>query len=364
MSHFCSSISDPLLINLSFLLTQPTGVSAYVRNLLPCLVDLNPILLTPNSFSGFQCYSIANNMTPDQGSRGHLRRLLWTQFQLPHIYKQLRASLCFSPVPEMPLFTTCRCIIFVHDLIPLRHPNSLSSLTLYFQTCLRFVLEQSEHILCNSDATAGDLVDFFQIPVSKVTSVPLAHDSNHFQLQNLPIQNYFLYIGRQTPYKNLLRLIEAFAALPNRHNYELWIAGPLDRRYTPNLQAQAVHLGVDSHVKFLGYVPYKQLPILLNQAIALVFPSLWEGFGLPVLEAMACGTPVITSNCSSLPEIAGDAALLVDPYNVQAISAAMYTVATDSELRSQLRQAGLARASCFSWEKTGQQTVEVLQRYL
>ncbi len=111
-------------------------------------------------------------------------------------------------------------------------------------------------------------------------------------------------------------------------------------------------------------MPYDQLPIIINQAIALVFPTLWEGFGLPVLEAMACGTPVITSNLSSLPEVAGDAAILVNPYNTQEITEAMQAVATDSTLRSRLSTLGINRASQFSWAKTGQATVEVLQRYL
>ncbi|NET33111.1 MAG: glycosyltransferase family 4 protein, partial [Cyanothece sp. SIO1E1] len=107
-----------------------------------------------------------------------------------------------------------------------------------------------------------------------------------------------------------------------------------------------------------------QLPRLINQAIALLLPSLWEGFGFPVLDAMACGTPVITANLSSLPEVTGNAALLVDPYSVDEISAAMSTVAHDGQVRSHLRQAGLTRASQFSWAKTGQATVEVLQQYL
>jgi glycosyltransferase involved in cell wall biosynthesis len=166
-----------------------------------------------------------------------------------------------------------------------------------------------------------------------------------------------------TPYKNVQRLISAFAALPNRSQYELWLAGPPDKRYLPTLQSQIEELNLQAQVKFLNYVAYSELPVLMNQAIALVFPSLWEGFGLPVLEAMACGTPVVTSNLASLPEVAGDAAILVDPYDVDAIAQAMNSLATDSTLRSQLRKAGLARAHQFSWQKTAQATIEVLQSY-
>jgi glycosyltransferase involved in cell wall biosynthesis len=151
--------------------------------------------------------------------------------------------------------------------------------------------------------------------------------------------------------------------LPDRANYELWLAGP-PNAYTPQLIAQVEELKLKSSIKFLGYVPYSQLPVLMNQAIALVFPTLWEGFGLPILEAMACGTPVITSNLSSMPEVAGDAGLLVNPYSVPEIAEAMQTVATDSKVRSNLKTASLARASQFSWNKTGEATANILKPYL
>lgn len=175
---------------------------------------------------------------------------------------------------------------------------------------------------------------------------------------------YFLYIGRHDPYKNLNRLIAAFASLPNYHDYQLWLAGPQDKRYTPVLQAQVEELGIGKQVKFLDYVPYSELPKIITGAIALVFPSLWEGFGFPVLEAMACGTPVITSNISSLPEVAGDAAILINPYDTREITAAMDKIATDTQLRDRLSLASINRANQFSWEKTGLATTEILKNFM
>ena len=373
MTHLDDSQSHHLLINLSFLSVRPTGISTYATNLFPYLKPLNPTLLVSQSHADYHCYPVPPNFTPDQGSKGHFQRLLWTQLQLPRIYQKLRSAvssrasrspLLFSPLPEAPLFTNCRYIVTVHDLIPLRFPRRGSPLTIYCRYYIPQVLAQAQHILCDSVATAKDITDFFQISIDKITPVLLAYDTQHFRFLDLPTSNYFLYIGRHDPYKNLPRLIDAFAALPTGNDYELWIAGPPDRRYTPILQAQADHRGLTHRVKFLDYVPYEQLPIIINQAIALVFPSLWEGFGLPVLEAMACGTPVITSNLSSLPEVAGDAALLINPYNTGEITEAMQAVATDSILRSRLCTLSLNRASQFSWEKTGQATVEVLKRYL
>jgi glycosyltransferase involved in cell wall biosynthesis len=353
-----------LTVNLAFLMQYPTGTSIYAVNLLPHLSILSPTLLVAQQIDSYACYSVPANQTSEQGWRGHLRRLVWTQFQLPQIYQHLKASLLFSPIPEAPIASKCRSIVTVHDLIPLRFPKPGSPLTWYCRYYLPQVLARSQHILCDSEATARDLREFFGIPIAKIAPIALAYDASHFRLLDRTPSHppYFLYLGRHDPYKNLHRLIEAFSKIPSE--CELWLGGSYDRRYTPKLQAQVKELGVSDRIKFLDYVPYERLPMLLNQALALVFPTLWEGFGLPVLEAMACGTPVITSNLSSLPEVAGDAAILIDPYNVEEIAAAMQAVAEDSQLRSRLSELGLQRASQFSWAKTGQATVEILQKYL
>lgn len=356
-------MSPPLLVNLSVLIEKPTGITTYAANLFPHLRPLNPTLLVNQAVADFNCYPVPPNLTPEQGTLGHFRRFLWTQLKLPHIYHQLRSNLLFSPIPEAPLFTDCRHVVMVHDLIPLRFPNPLSPLTYYFRYYVPQVLAQAEHILCNSAATAKDITDFFHIPARKITPIPLAYDAHHFHHLDLPTRNYFLYVGRPDPYKNLQRLIKAFAALPSCRDYELYIAGSTDPRYTPLLMTQAEQLGLSTQVKFLDYVPYEQLPSLLNQALALVFPSLWEGFGIPVLEAMACGTPVITSNLSALPEVTGESALLINPYDTGEITEAMQAIAADTALQNRLRQASLARASQFSWSKTGHATAQVLQQY-
>jgi glycosyltransferase involved in cell wall biosynthesis len=353
-----------LLINLSFLLTKPTGITTYALNLLPHLQQLYPTLLVSQNIPGYNCYPISPNQTAEQGIKGHLKRLVWTQFQLPQIYRKLKSQILFSSLPEAPLYSNCCFVVMVHDFIPLRFPKRFSPLTLYHRYYIPQVINQAQHIICNSQATAKDITNFYGIPANKITPIPLAHDRTHFSPLNLPTRNYFLYIGRQEPYKNIQRLISAFAALLNCKDYELWLAGPSDRRYTPILKAQVEQLGITNQVKFLDYIPYSELPKIINQAIALVFPSLWEGFGLPVLEAMACGTPVITSNLSSLPEVAGDAGILIDPYNTGEITEAMQAIATDSALRSRLSSQGIIHSQQFSWEKTGQATAEVLSRYI
>jgi glycosyltransferase involved in cell wall biosynthesis len=357
-------LMSDLIVNLSVINTKPTGITTYANNIVSGLESLNPTLLVSQKRPDYNCYLIPGNLTPDQGTKGHFNRLVWTQLQLPKIYKKLKSRLLFSPVPEAPLYTNCRFVVTFFDAIPLRFPQRFSPLTSYQRYYIPQVLRQAEHIISISQSTAIDITKFYQIPASKITPILLAYDRTHFRPLNLPTRNYFLYIGRPDPHKNLQRVISAFAALPNCKDYELWLVGPSDRRYTPILQAQAEELGIANQVKFLNYVAYSELPSIINGAIALVFPSLWEGFGLPVLEAMACGTPVITSNISSLPEVAGDAAILINPYNTAEITAAMQAVANDSELRSHLSTQGITRAKQFSWEKTGQATAEVLSRYL
>lgn len=354
-----------LIVNLSILFGNPTGIATYAGQIIPYLKPLNPTLLTNQSYPNFNNHPIPGNLTPQQGRTGHLRRLLWTQFKIPQLYQQLKASLLFSPVPEAPLGGNCRSVVMVHDLIPLRFPKLTSPLYPYFRYYVPQVLQKALHIVCNSQATANDLIDFYGIKAQKITPCLLGYNPDNFKPQITPAESsYFLYVGRQDPYKNLPRLISAFAALPQRENYQLWLAGTLDQRYTPQLLQLADSLGIKHQVKFLGYISYAELPSLYNQALALIFPSLWEGFGIPVLEAMACGTPVITSNISSLPEVVGDAGLLIDPYNVSAITDALKTIAQDPQLRLKMRDLSLKRASQFSWQRTGELTKEILSRYL
>ena len=340
----------------------------YAANLFPHLRSLKPTLLSSTPVPDFAYELVPAGMNAEGGSKGHLKRLWWTQTQVSQLYRQSNADLYFSPIPECPLSIgpigpSVRSVVTVHDLIPLRFGNPRSPLTLYQRYYLPSALRQATHIISNSEATASDVVDFFGIPAQKITPTPLAYDADNFRFLDLETQPYFVYLGRCDPYKNVGRLIQAFAQLaPSHPDIQLKIAGSHDTRYTPLLQQQAEELGVGDRVQFLDYVPYEELPISLGEAIALVFPSLWEGFGLPVLEAIACGTPVITSNCSSLPEVAGDAALLVNPEDVGAIAHAMTQILTDASLGPQLRQAGLARAETFSWAKTGEATVQVLQQ--
>ncbi len=173
------------LINLSMLIEKPTGITNYVNNVLPYLEDLRTTNLVPKKYSNNQEneYFISGQLSPDSGSKGHLFRLAWTQFQLPSIYKKLKANLIFSPVPEAPLFIKkCRSIVMVHDLIPIRFPRKNSPLTPYFRYYIPQVCQQAQHIICNSQATADDIINYFHIPAHKITPIYLGYDQENFKV--------------------------------------------------------------------------------------------------------------------------------------------------------------------------------------
>lgn len=352
------------------LIEKPTGISNYINHIFPYLKDLNYITLANENLikHSEHNYNISDKFSPNYGSKGHFLRLLWTQFSLPWVYKKLEGNLLFSPVPELPLFSSkVPTVVMVHDLIPLRFPQRKSALSAYFRYYVPLVCNQAKHIVCNSQSTADDIINFYGVSAKKITPIYLGFDRENFKVINGLKKDikrpYFLYLGRHDPHKNLGNIISAFAKFKYYQNYQLWLVGSEDGRYTPLLKKLVNDLGIFEQVKFLSYLNQQDLVRVLNQAEALVFPTLWEGFGFPVLEAMACGTPVITSNVSSLPEVAGDCALLVNPYDVDDIAGAMAEVIKEN-IRSHLIEAGLRRVKQFSWDKTGKETLEVIKQFL
>ena len=227
-------------------------------------------------------------------------------------------------------------------------------------------LKAADHVIAVSTSAKKDAVALLSIPPEKITVIHLGLDHDRFnpgcageQAEINP--PYFLHVGGFNDNKNQARVLRAFAAVATAHrDVELHFSGTWHESDIAWLQKSAESLGVGDRVKHLGYVAAERLPMLYANAAAFVFPSLEEGFGMPVLEAMACGTPVITSDCSSLPEVAGDAALLVDPYSIEALGAAMSRLLDDPDERSRLRTAGLLRAASFNWRITAQRTAAVL----
>lgn len=356
-----------LLANLAYCLPEPTGTTTYAWNLLPYLDRLDPLYLSALPLPGElgqRRVPVPADMTAATGMKGHMKRLWWTQTQLPRLFKQNQGSLLFCPIPEAPRGQHIPYVMMVHDLIPLRFYRPWAAMRLYSRFYLPGLLAEARHIICNSQATADDVMRVFGCSAQDISVIPLAYDERRFRWLDLPLANYFLCLGRSAPYKNWGRVLAAFAQLPQRQDYELWLVGPTDDRFTPKLMEQARHLGIADRTKVLNFLEPEQLVTVINQAQALVFPSLWEGFGLPILEAMACGTPVITSNYPPMAEVAGAAALLVDPLAVNDIARAMERLIREEDLQIHLRKSGFNRLHNFSQQGMGEATLEVLRRFI
>ena len=285
-------------------------------------------------------------------------------------------QLVHDPTGSAPLYlTAARRVVTIHDVIPYVYPETSTRLDwLIYHTWLPMAVRRMHAIITVSQASKQDIMRYLSVPREKIMVIPEAAGAHYRPLSQEIIQPallrygvtfpYILYVGSLESRKNLPRLLQAYAQLREwSQQWRLVIVGARRWKYTPIFDT-VQELGLQSHVHFTGYVEEEDLPALYNGADLFVFPSLYEGFGLPVLEAMACGTPVITSNTSSLPEVAGDAALLVDPYDVDAIAGAMRQVLESPTLAAEMREKGLAQASRFSWERTARETVAVYKQVL
>src|SRR5437016_287552 len=285
-------------------------------------------------------------------------RAFYLHLLLPKILDTVRPDICHYTNFLAPISEDRPYVVTIHDMglevLPDAHPLTKR---LYTKRLLPHVARKAKLIITNSEYSKWEIIRHLGIPEDRIRVTPLAASPEFRPVAASPAHPYFLYVGNLEPRKNLERLIDAFARLHGKE-HQLIIVG--NRWYQGGVaERKARALGLTGRVKFLGYVPRADLPEIFSGATALVYPSLLEGFGLPIIEAMACGTPVITSNNSSMREVAGDAAVLVDPRNVREITEAMARIAEDSGLRAELSRKGLNRASEFSWKKTAELTMEV-----
>jgi glycosyltransferase involved in cell wall biosynthesis len=277
-----------------------------------------------------------------------------------------RAQGLLNTVPEGVLRSSVPQVTVVHDLLPLRFPPEYPRQQYYFRFLVPRILGSSRLVIADSEHTRSDILEHYGVPAGKVKVIYPGYDSGAFfccQPDSSPRtrqEPYVLYVGNLLPHKNLPRLLDAFALLRRRQECRLVIRGEGRPAYARFLRERIESLGLRDAIAFAGYTGEDGLRQLYADAACLVLPSLGEGFGLPVLEAMACGTPVITASASSLPEVAGDAALMVDPYDCLDLADAMYRTLTDNGLREDLRQRGLRRVTAFTWKRTALEVSRVL----
>jgi glycosyltransferase involved in cell wall biosynthesis len=312
-------------------------------------------------------------------TRSPWQRILWEQTALAAISRRL--NLIHGLAFAAPIASSCPTVVTVHDLSFLRYPGAFRGANRsYLSFITRASIRRAARIIAVSESTRQDVINLIGAPAEKVIVVPNGvtpqfspaepgEVSDFRQRRGLPAR-YILFLGTLEPRKNLVRLIEAYAELRSRAQDgdaitipPLVIAGAKGWFYQ-DIFARVTELGLGDQVIFPGFVPAEELQWWYRGADVFVYPSLFEGFGLPVLEAMACGAPTITSDASSLPEVAGDGAILVDPEDVGQLADAIRRVLTNPSLVGQLRAAGLRQAACFPWERTAATTREVYRAVL
>jgi glycosyltransferase involved in cell wall biosynthesis len=300
---------------------------------------------------------VSKCVSPDFGLHGNLLRLLWTN----KLCLQNQKEIIFNTSQlEASLFHN-KQIMTVHDLIPLLFPHYHKKQLYYFKHVFPIVLKKSIAILTVSHHSKNLIVDFYKIPKEKVIVIYNGISELFLNCKfNPKKQNYILYVGRISPTKNIEGLVKAFEMLITAYKLDLRLK-ITDSQSKLNFK---ISMTLRDKIDFVGNIPDSDLRDLYKNASLFVFPSLYEGFGLPPLEAMACGCPVVCSNVASLPEVCGEAACYVDPVNIESIVEGMYKVLTDEDLRQNLIQKGLQRAKLFSWEKSAREHIRVFEELL
>ena len=355
------------------------GIGTYIQNLLRELAKIdrqNEYVLFTRPRDVSVAASLGENFRAVPNRSAHYS--IGEQISIPLAVKREHLDLFHAAHYVLPALTPSKTVVTIHDCIHLMFPEYLPHHLgyAYARAALYTAAHKSDRIFTVSEQSKRDILKFFKVPPEKIVVTPNAIDERviappteehvtqtreRYQLSH----SYLLYVGNIMPHKNLERLIEAFHLVrtQGRSELELLIIGA----EISKLQAlrRAVHrYDIHRYVRFLGYVPDETLAVLYRLASVFVFPSLYEGFGLPPLEAMASGTPVVTSNVSSLPEVVGDAAILVDPYSAQAIADGILKVLRSTHLRDDLRRRGLKRSQEYSWARSVQRVREIYDEVL
>lgn len=341
------------------------GIGAYIRGLLAGLASVldagtDEIIAFSHRRDGD--LQIPDALRHERLSRPRRATTLWDQFAWPPLLRRRGIHVFHSTFYAVPLLRGCRVVQSIHDLSPLRRPDLVSRRnSLIFR--INFALARTaDRILVPSEFTRGDVMDYLGLPSERIMVIPYASDLTvaeaelHRHRSVAVPRPYLLHSGGHDPIKNIPVILEALREL----DLSLVVAG----EHGPNTEAlreRARSLGVDGRVIFPGYLPREDLIALYCGATAVVYPSLNEGFGLPVLEAMICGAPVVTARSGSIPEVGGEACLYVDPNDAKAIAAAVERLLTEPTLAQELIDQGRHQAARFSWVETARRTLAVFR---
>jgi len=356
-------------INTQTAIGNKSGFGSYVSNLIRYVPQVSDV-----EYVSIENLEYKKDLNTPQ-------RLFWDQIGFLQKMSQHKGiDLIHQPSFSAPIFTTKKTVVTIHDIIPVIFPENLAPASrFFFSKVMPFSYRFADHYLTDSQHSKNDIMERLHIPDEKITVTHLAASEEYRVLNskadkekiegikkkyNIP-EDYFLHIGTIEPRKNISMLVEAFyeGVVKNKLPYCLVIVGKKGWWYE-NLFARVQELGLEKKVIFTGYTDLEEMPYLCSGATAFTFPSLYEGFGLPPLEAMQCGAPVICSNASSLPEVVGEAGILLSPTDQAAWSKALHDVATDEKQRQKMSLASVEQAKKFSWQKCSELTVKVYEDVL
>ncbi len=374
-----SAVSRHIGLNLIFLVPGETGgMEIAARELIPALLAAAPAGMRFTAFVNREAGSDLREQLPlvtvPVHARNRVQWVLGEQTLLPLLAAREKVDLIHSLASTAPVWGRFRRVVTVHDLIYARFPEAHAGLREKgMRVLVPAAARRSDRVIADSLSTREDLIELLGLPAARIDVVPLglgavkrAEPLGERELRErlgLHARRVVLSLSAKRPHKNLLALIGALAAIPAAERPALVLAG-YPTAHEAQLRERASALGLDDDVRFRGWLSETEVEGLWAIADAFVFPSLYEGFGLPVLEAMARGVPVACSNASSLPEVAGEAALLFDPHDERAIAYALQRLLTDAALADGLRDAGRARSLEFTWERAARATIDSYLRAL
>ena len=352
---------------------RSAGITWYIYNLLANLPEIDPDIvctafLSERRYEGSPPLGLRLSRLP---TRRPAVRIVWEQLIQPFAARRAGLDLLHGLAYVGPLGSWCPSVVTIHDLSFLFYPQSFRPLNrLYLKLFARLSARRARRVIAVSESTKHDVVQQYGITPEQVDVVyngvdpafrPLPADQvSAFRVDRGLPERFILFVGTLEPRKNIARLIQAYAQLSDARPPLVFVGGK--GWFYNEIFALVERLNLGSAVHFAGYVSSDDLPWWYNAADLFVYPSLYEGFGLPPLEAMACGTPVVTSTASSLPEVVGRAGLLVEPTDTEGLAAAMTQCLTNVDLRAQMKAMGLAQAAGFSWRETARCTADSYRR--
>jgi glycosyltransferase involved in cell wall biosynthesis len=359
-------------INAIFLNEKPTGVGVFTREVSARLCDLNKdtIVFTSASIDIIQGQNIIGTPAAIRGSMrlsNNLKRLIYCNTILPVMLKRYRVDILYCPIMEFPFIPLSPLIVTLHDLHPLYFPEQFGLSAGYFKSSLRLLPRLARRVIVPSRFVKEELLNVLDIDGERIDIVPLGCDSTIFKPQGNEMRQVFLkdyaikgpfilFVGSLFPYKNVNTLLRAFLDIKDRIPHQLIIIGRKDLSPEP--------LYEDERVRYLDYVGLEDIVRFYSFADLLIHPSLREGFGMTILEAMACGTPVLSSNRGSLPEVVGEAGILFDPEDSKALAELILKVLNNERLRKEMIEKGLEHVKRFSWQKTAEGILKSCERAL